>query len=75
MIRVAGWVLKGLLRHNIQAWRHAALALHDWGLTPLVICLVGVIVIQKVHMFSKLSLCSLSVANLFCVVTTVVLIF
>ena len=75
LVRVAGRVLKRLLWHNIQAWGHATLALHYWGLTPLVICLVGVIVVQEIHMLRELTLCSLSVANLFCVVTTVLHVF
>jgi hypothetical protein len=75
LVRVAGRVLEWLLWHNIKAGRHATLALHDWGLTPLVICLVGVIVVQEVHMLRELTLCSLSVPDLFCVVTTVLHVF
>ena len=75
LVRVAGRILEWLLRHNVKAWGHSTLSLHHRGLTPLVICLVGIIVVQEVHMLRELTLCSLSVANLFGVVATELLVF
>lgn len=75
LIRVAGRILEWLLRHNVKAWGHSTLSLHHRGLTPLVICLVGVIVVQEVHMLRELTLCSLGVADLFGIVTAELLVF